>query len=277
MQLPRPVAASPARMQVRPGSVRCVDRGGGPRQPVPGLVPCPAVGRPCCRPSRGPDPGRRTLTGLVPSSPQSTSANRATVVPPGYSVRTTPHPSTGQPERGLEPGWGAAGPPGRRALGARPAPPGRLAGRRSAPGILLAPARRSRARAPTPPSRGPRPLSVGPPRGPSRATARNGPASMLDRLLGLFSRDIGIDLGTANTLVHVRDRGIVISRAVGRRDRREDQARPRDRRRGEADGRPDAGLHHRRPPAARRRHQRLRRHRADDQVLREQGARPGRA
>ena len=27
----------------------------------------------------------------------------------------------------------------------------------------------------------------------------------------MFSRDIGIDLGTANTLVHVRDRGIVIS------------------------------------------------------------------
>ena len=34
---------------------------------------------------------------------------------------------------------------------------------------------------------------------------------MLDALLGIFSRDIGIDLGTANTLVHVRDRGIVIS------------------------------------------------------------------
>ncbi|MBI3522198.1 MAG: rod shape-determining protein [Chloroflexi bacterium] len=34
---------------------------------------------------------------------------------------------------------------------------------------------------------------------------------MLDELLGLFSRDIGIDLGTANTLVHVRGRGIVIS------------------------------------------------------------------
>src|SRR3954469_24681134 len=34
---------------------------------------------------------------------------------------------------------------------------------------------------------------------------------MLDRLLGIFSRDIGIDLGTANTLVHVRDRGIVMS------------------------------------------------------------------
>jgi rod shape-determining protein MreB len=33
---------------------------------------------------------------------------------------------------------------------------------------------------------------------------------MFDRFLGLFSNDIGIDLGTANTLVYVRDRGIVI-------------------------------------------------------------------
>ena len=33
---------------------------------------------------------------------------------------------------------------------------------------------------------------------------------MLNRLMGLFSSDIGIDLGTANTLVYVRDRGIVL-------------------------------------------------------------------
>jgi rod shape-determining protein MreB len=33
---------------------------------------------------------------------------------------------------------------------------------------------------------------------------------MLDRVLGMFSEDIAIDLGTANTLVHVRGRGIVI-------------------------------------------------------------------
>ena len=33
---------------------------------------------------------------------------------------------------------------------------------------------------------------------------------MLSQLLGLFSNDIGIDLGTANTLVYVRDRGIVL-------------------------------------------------------------------
>ena len=34
--------------------------------------------------------------------------------------------------------------------------------------------------------------------------------SILNRFLGLFSEDIGIDLGTANTLVFVRERGIVL-------------------------------------------------------------------
>lgn len=33
----------------------------------------------------------------------------------------------------------------------------------------------------------------------------------LDKLYGLFSNDLGIDLGTANTLVHVRGEGIVLS------------------------------------------------------------------
>src|SRR5512138_331204 len=33
----------------------------------------------------------------------------------------------------------------------------------------------------------------------------------INALLGLFSRDIGIDLGTANTLVLVRGKGIVIN------------------------------------------------------------------
>jgi len=33
----------------------------------------------------------------------------------------------------------------------------------------------------------------------------------LNWLLGLFSLDIGIDLGTANTLVNVRGKGIVIN------------------------------------------------------------------
>ncbi|MBI5742380.1 MAG: rod shape-determining protein [Candidatus Niyogibacteria bacterium] len=34
---------------------------------------------------------------------------------------------------------------------------------------------------------------------------------MLDKFFGLFSHDIGMDLGTANTLVYVRGRGIVIN------------------------------------------------------------------
>src|SRR5438552_12856828 len=33
---------------------------------------------------------------------------------------------------------------------------------------------------------------------------------MLNGILGIFSNDIGIDLGTANTLVYVRDHGIVL-------------------------------------------------------------------
>ncbi|MBI2003387.1 MAG: rod shape-determining protein, partial [Parcubacteria group bacterium] len=34
---------------------------------------------------------------------------------------------------------------------------------------------------------------------------------MFDKIFGAFSKDIGIDLGTANTLVYVRGRGIVIN------------------------------------------------------------------
>ena len=33
---------------------------------------------------------------------------------------------------------------------------------------------------------------------------------MLQRLFGLFSRDIAIDLGTANTLIYVRGEGIIL-------------------------------------------------------------------
>src|SRR6185436_3988953 len=34
---------------------------------------------------------------------------------------------------------------------------------------------------------------------------------MIGRFLGLLSHDIGIDLGTANTLVYIRGKGIVIN------------------------------------------------------------------
>ena len=35
--------------------------------------------------------------------------------------------------------------------------------------------------------------------------------SLLTAVLGLWSADVGIDLGTANTLIHVRGRGIVLN------------------------------------------------------------------
>ena len=38
-----------------------------------------------------------------------------------------------------------------------------------------------------------------------------GTLGLFDGLLGLLSHDVGIDLGTANPLVTVRNRGIVIS------------------------------------------------------------------
>ena len=43
------------------------------------------------------------------------------------------------------------------------------------------------------------------------STIPEGPWDLFDGLLGLLSHDVGIDLGTANTLVTVRHRGIVIS------------------------------------------------------------------
>ena len=38
---------------------------------------------------------------------------------------------------------------------------------------------------------------------------------MLSRVIGLFSADMGIDLGTANTLVYVKGRGIVLNEPSG--------------------------------------------------------------
>ena len=34
---------------------------------------------------------------------------------------------------------------------------------------------------------------------------------MINKILGKFSKDVGIDLGTANTLVYVKDHGIVVN------------------------------------------------------------------
>ena len=91
-------------------------------------------------------------------------------------------------------------------------------------------------------------------------------------LTGFGGRDMAVDLGTANTLVYVRGRGIVLSRAVGGRDRPAHGRRARRRARGEADARPHAGDDQRDPPAEGRRDRRLRRHRADAAPLHPEGA-----
>ena len=45
----------------------------------------------------------------------------------------------------------------------------------------------------------------------------------------IMGRDMAVDLGTANTLVYVRGRGIVLERAVGRRRQRPGRPAPRRR------------------------------------------------
>ena len=97
---------------------------------------------------------------------------------------------------------------------------------------------------------------------------------MLTRLLGMMSSDMAIDLGTANTLVYVKGRGIVLNEpsvvaiadirgkkqvlAVG------DEAKLML-------GRTPGNIQAIRP-LARRRHRRFRSRRGDDQALHPQGA-----
>ena len=69
---------------------------------------------------------------------------------------------------------------------------------------------------------------------------------LFSSMTGFGGRDMAVDLGTANTLVYVRGRGIVLSEpsvvAIDQRYRRG----ARGRRRGEADARPHARARSRR-------------------------------
>jgi hypothetical protein len=59
-------------------------------------------------------------------------------------------------------------------------------------------------------------------------------------LTGFGGRDMAVDLGTANTLVYVRGRGIVLSEPVRGGDRLAHGRGPRRRDRGQAHARPHA-------------------------------------
>ena len=91
--------------------------------------------------------------------------------------------------------------------------------------------------------------------------------------LGLFSRDIGIDLGTATTLVMVQGQGIVINEPSVVAIDKDTKQGAGHRRRSQRDGRAHARQHRRHPPAARRRHLGFRHHREDAALLYSQGAR----
>ena len=91
-------------------------------------------------------------------------------------------------------------------------------------------------------------------------------------LTGFGGRDMAVDLGTANTLVYVRGRGIVLSEPSRGRDRLAHRRGPRRRHRGQAHARPHAGHDLGDPPAQGRRDRRLRRHRGDAAPLHPEGA-----
>ena len=75
----------------------------------------------------------------------------------------------------------------------------------------------------------------------------------------MFQKDIGIDLGTANTLVYMKGRGIIMREpsvvAVDTKHRRAAGAQRRPR--GQGGHRAGAGLHRGGAPAEGRRHRRL--------------------
>lgn len=84
---------------------------------------------------------------------------------------------------------------------------------------------------------------------------------MFKKLRGMFSSDLSIDLGTANTLIYVRERGIVLNEpsVVAIRTHGNQKKRRRCRYRSQAHARPYAGQHRRHSSDEGRRDRRLQR------------------
>ena len=110
--------------------------------------------------------------------------------------------------------------------------------------------------------RRPRRVSLGRTRG-----APGGTLNVRDRLFSSFRRGLAVDLGTANTLVYLQGRGIVLNEpsvvAIDARDGRPLAVGLE----AKEDDRPHAGPHPGRPAAARRRYRQLRDLREDARLL----------
>ena len=88
----------------------------------------------------------------------------------------------------------------------------------------------------------------------------------------IVGRDMAVDLGTANTLVYVRGRGIVLNEPSVVAINTQGRTAARGRHGGQADDRPDARSHPGHPPAEGRRDRRLRHLREDAPLLHPEGA-----
>ena len=111
------------------------------------------------------------------------------------------------------------------------------------------------------------------------ASCRNeGFPSMFSRLLGFMSADMAIDLGTANTLVYVKGRGIVLNEpsVVAIADVRGKKHVLAVGEEAKHDAWPHPRQHPGHPAAARRRHRRFRGGGGNDQAFHPQGAWPRR-
>ena len=88
----------------------------------------------------------------------------------------------------------------------------------------------------------------------------------------IVGRDMAVDLGTANTLVYVRGRGIVLNEPSVVAINVEGRPPPRRGRRGQAHDRSHSGPHPGHPAVEGRRHRRLRHLREDAPLLHPEGA-----
>ena len=95
----------------------------------------------------------------------------------------------------------------------------------------------------------------------------------LRSLFSLFSSDLAIDLGTANTLVFAKGKGHRRQRALDRRHQQEQRRNGSGRQRSQGNARPHARQHRRHQAHERRRDRRLQSHRAHAELLHSEGAR----
>ncbi len=96
----------------------------------------------------------------------------------------------------------------------------------------------------------------------------------LRSLFSLFSSDLAIDLGTANTLVYAKGKGIVVNEPSIVAHQQEHRRSGSGRQGSQGDAGPHARQHRGHQAHEGRRHRRLQSHREDAELLHSEGAQP---